>query len=107
MTEDRLFMWNISDLADERTNNRLEGYNFRLSIKLRGGHSNFWLFLNLLKKELIAQKIEFAQFTGGAVFRRRSSKLERREHEISRLKELYVSDEISAADFVEEMIKLL
>lgn len=107
LAANKQFMWNVSDLEDQRTNNSTEGHNYRLSLRLKGGKTNFWTLLSLLKTEIKFQNTEYEHFIGQGVFRPRSSKLQRREDEIDNLKELYESGELSMVEFITEMIKFL
>ena len=42
--------WNVYDVSD-RTNNCGEGYNNRFKKRLQKMHPNFWLFIELIRKE--------------------------------------------------------
>ena len=101
-------MWNVVHLEDERTNNRVEGNNHRLKVRLNGANANFWAFLRLMKTEISTQVQTFAHFTNGGVgYRRRNAAVQWREGEIQRLKYELANGTIEMVDFFTEMIKLV
>jgi len=100
-------MTNVSSLEDMRTNNRVEGHNHRLALRLFGGHLNFWTFLALLRKEIIFQKLQHRQFLAGAKFRKRSAALQKREDHIKSLQRRYDSGAMDLREFVDAMINII
>ena len=100
-------MINVSHLEDIRTTNHTEGHNKRLSLRLFGGHINFWTFLALLRKEIQFQRIHYMQFTGGAKFRKRSYAIQQREDKILDLKRRYYNRQLTMINLLNEMKTLL
>lgn len=99
--------WNVCELQDERTDNRTEGHNNRLGIRLHNKSGSFWIFTKLLTSEIKVQTILYAQMTAGGSFRKRSNKLQKREDIIAELQESRENNEITIEEFLTDLIKVL
>ena len=97
----------MCDLGDERTDNRTEGQNNRLGLRLHNSGRSFWLFVRLLSKEIKVQTIFYDQMSAGGTFRKRSGRLQRREDAIAELQESRDSRQISTQDFITDLIQFL
>jgi hypothetical protein len=103
-------LWNVSNLEDARTNNSVEGLNYRLSRKLpKNSNTNFWLLLNGLRREQRYNDIIYQQMINGGQMRGRSTKYKNIEEQIEEIKNEFYADppEIDLGEFLERIYMVI
>jgi hypothetical protein len=91
-------LWNHFD-ANERTNNDVEAYNYRLNTVI-GPHKNIWTFIKKIKTEESATQIKFLRIENETFRKReRNSKDIKRDLKISECKVSYFSNKITLNEY--------
>ena len=95
-------LWNHFD-ANERTNNDVEAYNYRLNTVI-GPHKNIWTFIKKIKTEESATQIKFLRIENESFRKReRNSKDLKRDLKISECKVSYLSNKISLNEYLDKI----
>ena len=95
-------MWNHYD-TDERTNNDVEAYNYRLNTVI-GRHKNIWVFIKKIKTEEAAAAIKFLRIENDTLRKReRNAKDLKRDLQISESKVLYLSKKITLNEYLDKV----
>ena len=95
-------LWNHFD-ADERTNNDVEAYNYRLNTVI-GPHKNIWTFIKKIKTEESATHVKFLRIENETLRKReRNSKDLKRDLKISECKVSYLSNKISLSEYLDKV----
>jgi hypothetical protein len=98
-------LWNVSDRADHRTNNDKEGSHngFKKSLGV-SIHSNFWLFLDRLRKLQLDQDILLNQMISGGKVRKRAKHVDHNEERISALGDSFTAGSISISEYLRSLV---
>ena len=95
--------WNHFDNEDDRTNNRVEGYNNKLD-KYLNSHPNIWKFIIKIKSEETNASLTYSRINNDTYkSRRRNNKDILRDLQITKLKLKYVSNEISITEYIAQL----
>ena len=95
-------LWNHYD-TDERTNNDVEAYNYRLNTVI-GPHKNIWVFIKKIKTEEAATAIKILSIENDTLRKReRNAKDLKRDLQISESKVLYLSKKITLNEYLDKV----
>lgn len=107
INDERIPLWNVSNLTDHRTNNDLEGIHSRLNKNLpKRPNTNFWFFVNGIRKEQHIEDQYLVQFNRGLRLPFRKLKYRNRELNIELAKTNLANNVINVAQFLHEMSNL-
>lgn len=91
--------WNCF-MADNRTNNHVEGWNRKFNSIVRRHHENIWHFIGCLKEEESATRLALNQFAGGQVIAApRNARYAVIEDRIARLKARFRAGDITVQEY--------
>jgi hypothetical protein len=98
-------LWNHFDNDGPRTNNPVEGFNFRMG-KYLETHSNIWTFMTKLKKEESSAALKYFRiFNGTYKFPPRRTCDIQRDLDISKTKCKYLAGELNISEYLTNLTK--
>lgn len=96
--------WNVFDALGYRTNNHMEGWHRGVNEAVQNRTRNIWLFVQTLRDDCFAKKMEYQQFLSGGEVRPQPSKKAKEDERLLALKIAhYKSGALKPWDFLKSV----
>ena len=99
--------WNHWDNEDDRTNNKVEGYNHKLNNFLNT-HPNIWKFIMKIKSEETTSNLAYTRIDNGTYKHRRRNKIDlERDLQITKLKLKFIEKKLDVDELLSALSSII